>query len=92
LPGGFLEKYEQPADGLVREVVEETGLRIAVGTLLGAALFSPSQLDLLYEARVTGGQLQTTPEVRGWKWVSLTDQAFFLPNQLAMLRNAGELG
>lgn len=35
LPGGGVEHGEQPADALVREVAEETGLRCEPGALLG---------------------------------------------------------
>lgn len=35
IPGGFCEPAELPADGAVREVYEETGLRVAITGLLG---------------------------------------------------------
>lgn len=35
IPGGFLEAGEDPADGAVRELFEETGLRIHLRGLLG---------------------------------------------------------
>ena len=38
LPGGAIDPGEQPADAAVREVYEETGVRIAVERLAGVAL------------------------------------------------------
>lgn len=39
LPGGQLDPGEQPADALVREFAEETGLAVRVGQLLDAYRF-----------------------------------------------------
>lgn len=35
IPGGFLHEGEHPEDGVVHEVLEETGLRVRLGGLLG---------------------------------------------------------
>lgn len=91
LPGGYLQAGEEPDQGLVREVEEETGLRIAVEELVGVALYSDDQLDFLYRARVLGGAQRATPEVRAWRYAEERDLAGILPNQLAMLRRTGQL-
>lgn len=61
LPGGFLDAGEEPREVARREVAEETGLRVAVETLLDV-LRNPAQeggasLLILYEARLLGGTL-----------------------------------
>jgi ADP-ribose pyrophosphatase YjhB (NUDIX family) len=89
LPGGYLQAREEPAVGLQREVMEETGLAVEVEELLCTGLHTRHQLDLLYRARVIDGQLQTTAEVSAWKFVPNYDLSHILPNQLTMLRRAG---
>ncbi|GHB23349.1 hypothetical protein GCM10010377_11790 [Streptomyces viridiviolaceus] len=70
LPGGGMEHGEDPHDTVVREVAEETGYRVEVTALLGVdslrltrpARFGRSMdhhgVRILYEARVTGGELR----------------------------------
>ena len=92
LPGGYLQNREEPAQGLRREVVEETGLDVEVGAVLMAALFTPFQLDLLYHARIIGGTMRATPEVKSWRFAEACELRSVLPNQVSMLRlRAGEL-
>ncbi|MGW0630998.1 NUDIX hydrolase [Streptomyces sp. NPDC002758] len=70
LPGGGMEHGEDPYDTVRREVTEETGYRIEVTGLLGVdslRLTRPRRFGrtvdhhavrLVYEARVTGGELR----------------------------------
>ena len=59
IPGGFLEAYEHPREAAVREVREETGLRVNAFRLLGIYLDrygSTRTLNLYYRARAVGGR------------------------------------
>ena len=69
LPGGGLDFGEDPVDGVVREVAEETGLDAVIGELLGvrSAVLEPGEtisghrvqtVGLLYRGRITGGELR----------------------------------
>jgi 8-oxo-dGTP pyrophosphatase MutT (NUDIX family) len=42
LPGGILEPGEQPAPGMVREVLEETGVTIAIDRLISLVTLPPT--------------------------------------------------
>ena len=62
-PGGFLEVDETPTEGAIRETLEETGLVVAPGEIVGLyARLEAAVVVLAYEAAIVGGELRTTPE------------------------------
>jgi ADP-ribose pyrophosphatase YjhB (NUDIX family) len=91
LPGGWLRHAESPEEGLAREVLEETGLRVAVDALLAADFHGRSQLDLLYRCTVVAGAYHATDETSGHRWVAPAELPELLPNQQHLLRKVGIL-
>jgi 8-oxo-dGTP diphosphatase len=91
LPGGWLRHAESPEEGLAREVLEETRLRVSVDALLAADFHGRSQLDLLYRCTVLAGTYHTSDETSGHRWEAPTDLPELLPNQQHLLRKAGIL-
>jgi ADP-ribose pyrophosphatase YjhB (NUDIX family) len=62
-PGGFLEVDETASEGAIRETLEETGLVVAPGEIIGLyARLEAAVIVLAYEARVVGGSPQIGPE------------------------------
>jgi ADP-ribose pyrophosphatase YjhB (NUDIX family) len=62
-PGGFLEVDETATEGAVRETEEEIGLIVEPMEILGLyARLEAAVIVLVYEARIVGGDLQTSPE------------------------------
>ena len=62
-PGGFLEIDETPTEGAVRETLEETGLVVATGEIIGLyARLEAAVVVVAYEARIVGGDIRTSPE------------------------------
>ncbi len=62
-PGGFLEVDETVTEGAIRETLEETGLHVAPGEILGLyARLEAAVIVLVYEARIVGGEARTGPE------------------------------
>lgn len=61
LPGGFIEMNESPVETLVREVFEETGLKIAPGELIDACSkiggYHGDVIIIGYTAEIIGGEL-----------------------------------
>jgi ADP-ribose pyrophosphatase YjhB (NUDIX family) len=62
-PGGFLEVDETVAEAAIRETLEETGLLVQPGELVGLySRLEAAVVVLVYEARIVGGEARTSPE------------------------------
>lgn len=100
LPGGFVEHGEALEDCVVREVLEETGLRTQVVGLLG--VYSAPGRDprghfvtAVYELRPTGGSLRAGDDAGSAEWVPLDrvpDMAFDHAEIIADFRSRRKAG
>jgi ADP-ribose pyrophosphatase YjhB (NUDIX family) len=84
LPGGHFEAGESVAEAAIRETKEETGLDVEVTRLIGV-YSDPNRLleyndgnrfhlvALAFEARVLGGDLQTSDETTDFMWCDPND-------------------
>lgn len=75
LPGGKVEKNESPKDALVREIEEETRLKVNVKEACGVFLFigtvSKKQYVLTNIAcEYVDGEVQLSDEHDSYKWIS----------------------
>ena len=77
LPGGRIEPGESDRQALVREMLEETGLTVEPGPLVGAAERpgpAGTVLDIRdYAATVTGGTLRAGDDAASTSWVPPAD-------------------
>jgi 8-oxo-dGTP diphosphatase len=81
LPGGFIEAQESPIESAIREVEEETGLKIEIDRLVDA--FAPGKginvVILFYLARPAQGDLMAGDDASEVACFSQTD----LPKNIA---------
>ena len=73
-PGGVLELSETPADGVAREVLEETGIRIKVDQLTGVYKnMVQGIVTLAFRCYATGGETHPTSEARQVAWLTVEE-------------------
>jgi len=87
VPGGRVEQGETPAQAAVREVLEETGLHVRVGRLLGSVRVG-DYLVHDFAAEVFGGELAAGDDASDVRWCSLEEAGLLplTPGLLAALR------
>jgi ADP-ribose pyrophosphatase YjhB (NUDIX family) len=77
IPGGRIEPGETDAEALVREMIEETGLTVEVGRLIGRVQrtgVNGAVVDIRdYAATVTGGTLRPGDDAADARWVAVGD-------------------
>jgi len=62
-PGGFMEVDETVEAGAVRETLEETGLLVQTGRIVGLYTRPEAAIVVIaFEARIVGGEITRTPE------------------------------
>jgi 8-oxo-dGTP diphosphatase len=102
LPGGGIEHGEDPADAVVREAAEETGLAVQVTGVRGVVsdITEMPWRDvalhhdrILYEVAVVGGQLRDEPDGTSEvaAWLSVAELAAGPSGRVAVMPFAAEL-
>ena len=96
LPAGLIRYGETAEEAAAREVLEETGIRVAIGGLLGVYdLIGPGYhyVVICFLARPVGGQLRPGPDVEDARWFAIKElgQLKLMGVTREALRDAGLL-
>ena len=86
IPGGFLDPWEHPADGTIRELGEGTGLQVRLTQLLTVVIDVYQErdypLNVYYLAEVVGGTEQPADDLAELRWFGPAElpQEFAFPH------------
>jgi ADP-ribose pyrophosphatase YjhB (NUDIX family) len=73
-PGGVLELAETPSEGVAREVLEETGIKVQAEQLTGVYKnMRRGVVTLAFRCTVIGGDTHPTDEARRVAWLTLDE-------------------
>jgi NAD+ diphosphatase len=78
VPGGFLEPGESPGEGVVREIHEETGLRVKALSIIGAYTSRYGEggkwtVDVAFHCKSSQSEVRLSAESSDVEWTGLED-------------------
>lgn len=80
VPGGWLDRHEDPAEGALRELREETGLTAVLGPIiLIKRQKRPSHLGMAFLAYTAQGSIKLSNEIIAAAWTDLDKLPKLLP-------------
>ena len=84
-PGGVLELEESIADGLIREVEEETGLHVEPVALTGVYKnMTRGIVALVFRCEITAGEPTTTSEAQDLAWIAPAELGIYMSDAYSM--------
>ena len=79
-PGGVLELHEDPRDGVVREIFEETGVKVKPGRLVGIYKNMPlGVVSMAIACTVESGEPRSSDEAKTAQWISVEEARERMP-------------
>ncbi|HSG44275.1 MAG TPA: NUDIX hydrolase [Anaerolineales bacterium] len=90
LPGGSLNYGESPEDAVLREVREETSLKVEIESLLFIKTWIPDRVGLYYVCSIVDGEFQPSDEVSEYGYFSLNDLPDVRPLDIQLIKEIYE--
>jgi ADP-ribose pyrophosphatase YjhB (NUDIX family) len=91
LPGGGLEYSETAEEAVIREVWEETGLKVKIEKLLLNKTFSPDKFAMYYLCTVIDGVFQPSDEVSEYGYFRLDNLPDVRPRDYSLINEIYEV-
>jgi 8-oxo-dGTP diphosphatase len=84
-PGGVLELAETPSEGVAREILEETGIKVQAEQLTGVYKnMLRGVVTLAFRCSVIGGHTHPTDEARKVAWLTVDEATREMPEARAV--------
>jgi 8-oxo-dGTP diphosphatase len=84
-PGGILELHESPEDGVAREVLEETGIKVRAEQLTCVYKNMPlGVVSLAFRCQIIGGDPHQSDEARQIAWLTVEEANRQMPEARAI--------
>ena len=91
MPGGGLEYGETAENAVIREVWEETGLKVQIKKLLLNRTVPPDKFAMYYLCTIKGGVFQPSDEVSEYGYFPLDNLPDIRPHDYALINEIYEL-
>jgi ADP-ribose pyrophosphatase YjhB (NUDIX family) len=91
IPGGGLNYGEKPDDAAVREMFEETGMKVEIKRLLFATTWAPDRVGMYYLCRITEGEFQPSDEVSECGYFSKDNLPDVRPQDVGLINRIFEM-
>ena len=90
LPGGSLEYGESPEEAVLREVWEETSLKVEIDKFLFVKTWTPNRVGLYYICHISDGEFQPSDEISEFGYFALYDLPDVRPLDIILIRQIYE--
>jgi ADP-ribose pyrophosphatase YjhB (NUDIX family) len=91
IPGGGLNHGEQPAEAVVREMFEETGITLEIEKLLFIKTWKPDRVGMYYLCRIKEGVFQPSEEVSDFGYFSKDNLPDVRPFDIRLIQQIYEM-